>query len=73
MKQLAVTIAVAAMALSITAFSHHGWSWRKTKEGRLVLFGLFVAPLMVAFVGMLGGCARVGLLAFPTSRNKYFK
>lgn len=63
MKEFVWVIAIAVSILAIVVFCHYGWGWRKTKAGRGVLFGLFVAPLLAALVGMLGGCARVDVFA----------
>lgn len=63
MKEFVIVIAVAVFILACIAFHHYGWGWRKTKSGRRVLFGLIVAPLLAALVGLIGGCARVDVFA----------
>lgn len=63
MLEFALSIFITVVILAATAFTHYGWAWRKTKEGRGVLFGLLVAPLAALLIGSLGGCARVDVFA----------
>ncbi len=70
MIEFAIVILVAVSALAIRAFYVNGWAWRRTKEGRGVLFGLFVAPLAALLIGSLGGCTRVDVFAgLEATRN----
>lgn len=70
MIEFALIIFIAVTALAIRAFYINGWAWRKTKEGRGVLFGLIVAPLLALLIGSLSGCQRVDVFAGLESTKK---
>lgn len=63
MIEFAILIFVSVLILAGIAFRHYGWAWRKTKEGRGVLLGLIVAPLLALLIGSLSGCQRVDVFA----------
>lgn len=63
MLEFALVIFVAVSALAARAFYVNGWTWRKTRAGRGVLFGLIVAPLAALLIGSIGGCTRVDVFA----------
>lgn len=57
MKEFVLLITGIVLALFGIAVRHYGTAWLKTRAGKGVLFGLFVAPLIALLLGLVSGCA----------------
>lgn len=57
MVEFVLLVAALVAALFIRYVYHNGWKALRTREGRGVLFGLFVAPAVALALVLIAGCS----------------